>query len=508
MNLSLLGIRLALVLVFAVAAIAKFADRRRFQQSIASFGVPLRFTSMLAVTVPGAELAVAIALLPRASAQWAATGAFALLVAFLALISLNLSKGRRPDCNCFGQLRATPIGWRTLARNIALASLAGIVVWKGPGSSAFSSVRGLSTVEAVSVALGTAAVLGVLIVGWFTASLLRQHGRILLRLDELELAGAHRADHEAGRNQTAGLPVGSVAPDLRLVAVDGQALTLDALATTAPAEVVLIFSDAACGPCNELLPQVVRWQREYAAVLRIAVISGGRPDDVRAKALQHGIEHVMIDSDRLVASAFQSPGTPSAVVIDKNRHVATPVVVGAEAIGDLLQEVSRRSALALDLDGRRDGTDHTAPLHDATVPATGQPAFPFRLPALDGPTVALSDFLGHETLLLFWNPRCGFCRSMLPGLKAWETERPAGGAELLVISSGSEDENRAMGLSTRVLLDPDSRVATSFGALGTPMAVLVDATGSIASPVVAGAQAVFSLMAAHVWERDEEGANA
>jgi len=50
-----------------------------------------------------------------------------------------------------------------------------------------------------------------------------------------------------------------------------------------------------------------------------------------------------------------------------------------------------------------------------------------------------------------------------------------------------------MGLRAPVLLDTDFRVATAYDAGGTPMAVLVDAQGNIASGVAAGAQEVWAL---------------
>jgi hypothetical protein len=49
------------------------------------------------------------------------------------------------------------------------------------------------------------------------------------------------------------------------------------------------------------------------------------------------------------------------------------------------------------------------------------------------------------------------------------------------------------GLRSPVLLDPDFKVAWTFGANGTPMAVLVDEEGQIASEVAAGAEAVLAL---------------
>jgi thiol-disulfide isomerase/thioredoxin len=74
-----------------------------------------------------------------------------------------------------------------------------------------------------------------------------------------------------------------------------------------------------------------------------------------------------------------------------------------------------------------------------------------RFPDLEGNEVSLQDFRGHRTLVLFWNPGCGFCQQMLPDLKEWESETPEGATRLLVVSAGTEEANRQMGLSSTMV---------------------------------------------------------
>jgi thiol-disulfide isomerase/thioredoxin len=47
------------------------------------------------------------------------------------------------------------------------------------------------------------------------------------------------------------------------------------------------------------------------------------------------------------------------------------------------------------------------------------PAPTLTLLDLNGKVVKLTDFLGTRTLVLFWSPTCGFCRKILPDVKAW-----------------------------------------------------------------------------------------
>jgi hypothetical protein len=97
--------------------------------------------------------------------------------------------------------------------------------------------------------------------------------------------------------------------------------------------------------------------------------------------------------------------------------------------------------------------------------------------------------------VLFWNLGCGFCQQVLPDLKTWEADPPPGAPQLLVVSAGTVEANQAMGLRSPVVLDQGFNAGRTFGATGTPSAVLIDAQGRIASPVAVGAAAVLALAA-------------
>jgi thiol-disulfide isomerase/thioredoxin len=119
-----------------------------------------------------------------------------------------------------------------------------------------------------------------------------------------------------------------------------------------------------------------------------------------------------------------------------------------------------------------------------------------KLPDLEGKIVELADFRGQDTLVLFWNPGCGFCQQMLPDLKEWESDAPEDAPRLVVVAAGSEEANKEMGLTSPVLLDQQFAVGRSFGASGTPSALLVDSEGKVASEVAVGAPAVLELAGA------------
>jgi thioredoxin-related protein len=112
---------------------------------------------------------------------------------------------------------------------------------------------------------------------------------------------------------------------------------------------------------------------------------------------------------------------------------------------------------------------------------------------VQGKQVDIANVRGKKTLLLFWNPGCGFCRQMLDDLKAWEANRDRTSPRLVVVSTGSVEANKALGLKSPVLLDQNFTVAPAFGANGTPMAVLLDERARVASRLAVGSPEVLAL---------------
>jgi hypothetical protein len=86
---------------------------------------------------------------------------------------------------------------------------------------------------------------------------------------------------------------------------------------------------------------------------------------------------------------------------------------------------------------------------------------------------------------------------MLPTLRAWDGDPPPAAPRLLVVSTGTPEANRALGLRAPVLLDHTFAAGTAFGASGTPMAVLLDAELTVASELAAGSEAVMALLTRH-----------
>jgi len=493
MDAAVLFARLLLAAVFVAAGVAKLADREGSRRAIADFGVPAFLAAPMGVLLPLAELAVAAALIPTSTALWGAVGALALLLLFVAGIGANLARGRRPDCHCFGQLYSAPAGWFTLARNVVLAGLAAFLVWRGldgeVGPSVVGWIGSLST-AALLILLGSVVVLALLAAQWlFLFGLLRQNGRLLARLEAVEkrLGTAGPAPSENGvAGQAAGLPVGEPAPDFGLMNLHGEEVALDQLRARGK-PVMLLFTDPNCGPCTELLPEIGRWQQEYAEKLTISLVGRGSVEENSAEVSEHGVENVLLQEDWEVADTYQVEATPSAVIVGPEGTIGSPVAEGPDEVESLVaQAVEGRAHLPLLGAAAQDEAEPDGP-------KVGEPAPELRLPDLAGNDVSLEDFRGEEALILFWSPECGFCQEMLPDLKEWEAAQPEGAPRVLVVSDGTVEDNEAMGLSSQVVLDHTYSVSDAFGASGTPSAVLVDAEGRIASEEVVGSSAVLEL---------------
>jgi thiol-disulfide isomerase/thioredoxin/uncharacterized membrane protein YphA (DoxX/SURF4 family) len=430
MQIALAALRIIVGAVFAVAGIAKLADLPGSRKSVTDFGLPKQLAGLFGIALPIAELAVAVALIPGYTAWYGAAGALGLLLIFIAGISFNLARGRKPDCHCFGQIHSAPVGWKTLARNGALVVAAAAIVYPG---------RGYPQPE-IWGWMALASLLGLNV--WLLFHLLQQNGRLLLRIEAIEA----KLGIQAPAPPPAGLPVGSPAPDFSLEKIALKGL----LDSKRP--VLLIFVEPDCGPCKELMPEIRTWQSRHSKQLTVEVINE-------------------TGSKRAVADAYQCAGTPGAVLVSADGTIGSALAMGAEQIKALLRQ--------------------------ATLPPAakkGDQAPQVKLRDLRGRTVDLKSFRGSMTVLLFWNPGCGFCREVLDRIKAWEIGLSGDSVKLLVVSAGSVEDNRAQGFRSRVVIDEGFAAGSTFGVGGTPSAVMVDREGRIGSDVAVGGEAVLKLL--------------
>jgi len=327
MGTAVLGARLLLAVVFAVAGIAKLSDREGSREALKGFRVPDGLVSVGAILLPLAELATAISLIPPASAQWGGVAALLLLSGFIVGISAAMIRGEAPDCHCFGQIQSEPAGRSTLVRNLLLAAVAAFVVAEGPGPSITAWVGDRTAAELVAVLAGIAAV----ILGVVSASLWRDRRDLT---ESLENAQKQLAAVPPG------LPIGTLAPDFILSSTSGEKVSLADLRSRGK-PTVLVFVSPDCGPCSELFPEVVRWHRALADEITLALVSSGTAEENR-KAVGNGDTNVLLQEEYEVTTAYRVASTPTTVVVNPDGRIASPPASGL-GIEPLIRLTLRRT---------------------------------------------------------------------------------------------------------------------------------------------------------------------
>jgi peroxiredoxin len=331
MDAVLIAARAALVVVFAVAAAAKLFDMAGWRRALEQFGVPGPLVAPAVIAVPALELAAAALLVVAPTAQAGAALALILLVTFIAAIVFALRRGVAPDCHCFGQLHSRPAGWGTVARNAVLGAAATLVLAAGPGPGIPWWV---SHANGTTVAL---VVVGPLM--------------IVLVSTAFSLWRRNRALTGAGQSSVVpvALEVGGTVPEVELVAEDGTAVAATELLHDGR-RTILVFTDAGCEPCQELLPELASWREALRERLDIYVLAAGDEQQNRRLGAEQGIP-LLQDRDGAALRAFGVEGTPAAVEIDAAGRVAAPTALGQPAIEGLiraaLEHLAQRRGLEL-----------------------------------------------------------------------------------------------------------------------------------------------------------------
>ena len=488
--------RLILCGTFAAAGWAKIRDRMGTAATLTAFGVPKNLLRFGAIALPVCELLTAASLIAVATSRAGAVAAFVLLLLFVAVICYNLARDRRPACNCFGQISAKPIGPGTVVRNLLLAGCAATLMARGPGPGFPEWLRALAgQMNATTVALA-AGVIVLLIQAGLLVMVLQQQGRILQRLNAMD-----RQSGEADTAKTApeghGLRIGTRAPDFSLQSLAGETVSLGSLRKSGD-PLLLLFMNPHCGPCVAMAQEAADWMSAEPAGLKVAMISEGTAEENLAKSEGMDRKQILLQAEREVADAFHAWGTPAALIVAADGTIASNVAQGAEAIRALVAGAGTKSFQSAGADRTAGAAEvRNGPLEPPVRAEVGMPVPSLELQLLSGEETYLDDFrkrfADRALLLLFWNPTCGFCQQMLEDLRAWELRAASETPALLVLSTGGDEENRLLRLRSEIAWDQGSRAASAFGAGGTPMAVLIDSAGRIASEVVGGAEAVFSL---------------
>jgi peroxiredoxin len=332
---------------------------------------------------------------------------------------------------------------------------------------------------------------------WLGFQLVRQNGRILLRLESIERRVIARPPER--RQEQKGLPTGSPAPDFELQDLSGERHTLSEFRGR---DVLLVFFNPQCGFCTKMAPDLAALPLECSGGRALPiVISTGDPDENRKLVEVHGIRCLVLLQEQMdVASQFRAQGTPMGYRIDAEGRIASLLVAGAEPLLQLAERAPSQESLKRS--GR--GAQHKRMEPDPSLARSrinrsglksGTAAPAFTLPRIDGGDLSLADLRGGRVLLVFSDPECGPCDELAPRLQDLHVTRPD--LQVLVISRRDADATRSkaesLGLTFPIVMQKQWELSIKYGMFATPIGYLIDEHGVLLSDVAVGVQPILQM---------------
>jgi peroxiredoxin len=332
---------------------------------------------------------------------------------------------------------------------------------------------------------------------WLGYQLVRQNGRILLRLESIEKQLKPRAADK--RRSADGLTVGTAAPDFELPDLMGVRHKLSEFHGQ---NVLLIFFNPNCGFCTKMAAALAALPAEGGDQRAIPiVVTTGDAEENRKLVERYGIRCLVLLQERMeVAEKFRAQGTPMGYRIDGAGRIASQLAVGAEP----LLQLAAMAPHSHEPDASANGSMPNGKKSDPSLARSrlnrsglkaGTRAPDFRLPKINGGDLSLADFRGGRVLLVFSDPDCGPCDELAPRLQEIDLQRPE--LQVLVVSRRNVEANRAkadaLGLTFPIVLQRQWEVSRQYGMFATPIGYLIDEEGVLASDVAVGVEPILAL---------------
>ncbi|MCZ2112201.1 MAG: DoxX family membrane protein [Dehalococcoidia bacterium] len=144
MEAAALALRFGLGAIFLTSGIAKLANQGEFEQVVREYrAVPESIGRAVTKVVPLAETALGLCFLLGVAVKPAALVSIVLLLVFTVAITVNLMRGRRIACGCFGTLSSREVSSYAVARNVGLSVSALVVAGWAPTVLAVDGWLGL-----------------------------------------------------------------------------------------------------------------------------------------------------------------------------------------------------------------------------------------------------------------------------------------------------------------------------------------------------------------------------
>jgi len=346
----------------------------------------------------------------------------------------------------------------------------------------------------------------ILVSVWFGFfQIVKQQGRIILRLDELE------SRIPARPAEPPGLPIGAEIPSFKLPNLAGKEVALEDFRGQ---RVLLVYWSPSCGFCDMIAPDLARLYPDLRKQgVELVLLAHGEADANVKFAEEHGLRcPILLLKDREVPPIFRTEGTPVAYLLDAEGRTAKHLAVGADEVPALAEAAAKEeapkeeAAAGSKLPGKK-------PLSASKIVRdglkAGTPAPSFSLPDIYGKTISLDEYRGRPVLLVFSDPHCGPCDELAPKLARFEHKHRNNGLSLVMIGRDDPAENRKKaeehGIKFPVVVQGKWKVSKDYGIFATPVAFLVNGNGVIAKDVAIGPDPILALAEEGLRLRKEEG---
>lgn len=461
--------------VLAFSGVMKLIDAGNGVEAVTGLGVPAKVARPVATVLPYVELALAALLVVLADRALLIVTVLAtlLFLAFTVAVLVQLARGQRPPCHCFGALSAEPIGWSTGVRNVLLTGLAVAAVFTSAGFDGV--IASLFDLNEISLAIVVVAVVVVAALTALWSTVQRLRGEIgTLRTNLIEVRGLAMS----------GSGDGVAIPSVLIHDVEGRDVHLEE-ASSRRAQ-LLVFVSPNCVACHELVPLFPPTREQLGGEVDLKLISLSSA----AAALEEfgdQAEHIWIDEQGKAKDALGIIGTPGAVLLGVNGMIAAGPAHGAPEIAALIQTVAQ--AIGVNMMAGAAQSQNQVP----EPPAVGTPVP--ALPVVDdaGNQSNLVDALealapGDEQTLMVWRHDCSYCEQ----IKDQIVEESAAGRVVLLINEPLQTI-RDQGITGPAFSVPAGGAYSEVGLPGTPAAIPVRG-GKVSGTGAIGGDSVLNLI--------------
>lgn len=338
----------------------------------------------------------------------------------------------------------------------------------------------------------------VALVGTVFYQLVKQQGRLVLRLDDVERLLAQAGVGAAA--QPTGFAVGAEIAPFRLPNLEGKEVGLEDFRGQ---RVLLVHWNPGCGYCDLIAPDLARLHAElHEHKAQLLLLAHGDAERNRQLAAEHGLEApiLLLAAGSPANEVFKGLGTPAAYLLDVAGRVSSPLAVGAEQVPALARVLVETGGNGKRPVGTR-SLERSRIVRDGLK--AGTPAPNFRLPDILGRgEVSLAAFRGRRVLLVFSDPECGPCQELTPRLADLHRDHEGNGVAVVMVGRGDLEANRRkaeeQGVGFPVVLQAKWELSRAYGIFATPVGFLIDDRGIISHNVATGLDAIADLVSVRV----------